>query len=105
MAWWSATAGNAACLLPQVATQFSWEAERFLEETCVKAGLEREAWKDPRTRIQAFTAEVFGEAASCAEETQLGGAFSKPISVLACGATGGQTTRVRRNRPCRIPAG
>jgi AmmeMemoRadiSam system protein A len=51
-------------LLPQVATQFNWGAQRFLEETCVKAGLKREAWKDPATRIQAFTAEVFSEAAS-----------------------------------------
>jgi AmmeMemoRadiSam system protein A len=51
-------------LLPQVASQFHWPAQRFLEETCVKAGLEREAWKDPATRVQAFTAEVFSEAAS-----------------------------------------
>jgi AmmeMemoRadiSam system protein A len=50
-------------LLPQVATEFDWQAERFLEETCVKAGLERVAWKDPHTRVQAFTAEVFSEAA------------------------------------------
>ena len=50
-------------LLPQVATEFHWQAARFLEETCVKAGLEREAWKDPHTRIQAFTAEVFSESA------------------------------------------
>jgi AmmeMemoRadiSam system protein A len=50
-------------LLPQVASQFNWGAQRFLEETCVKAGLERDAWKDPATRIQAFTAEVFSEAA------------------------------------------
>jgi AmmeMemoRadiSam system protein A len=50
-------------LLPQVATEFKWQAARFLEETCVKAGLEREAWKDPHTRVQAFTAEVFSEAA------------------------------------------
>jgi AmmeMemoRadiSam system protein A len=49
-------------LLPQVATEFKWQAARFLEETCVKAGLEREAWKDPQTRIQAFTAEVFSES-------------------------------------------
>jgi AmmeMemoRadiSam system protein A len=49
-------------LLPQVATEFRWQAARFLEETCVKAGLEREAWKDPQTRIQAFTAEVFSES-------------------------------------------
>lgn len=50
-------------LLPQVASQFNWGAQRFLEETCVKAGLERDAWKDPATRLQAFTAEVFSEAA------------------------------------------
>jgi AmmeMemoRadiSam system protein A len=51
-------------LLPQVASQFNWGAQRFLEETCVKAGLDREAWKDRATRVQAFTAEVFSEAAS-----------------------------------------
>jgi AmmeMemoRadiSam system protein A len=51
-------------LLPQVANQFNWGPQRFLEETCVKAGLEREAWNDPATRVQAFTAEVFSEAAS-----------------------------------------
>jgi len=50
-------------LLPQVATQFKWQAQRFLEETCVKAGLQRDAWKDSATRVQAFTAEVFSEAA------------------------------------------
>src|SRR5271156_5083592 len=50
-------------LLPQVASQFNWGAQRFLEETCVKAGLDRDAWKNPATRVQAFTAEVFAEAA------------------------------------------
>ena len=49
-------------LLPQVATEFRWTAERFLEETCIKAGLERDAWKHPDTRIQAFTAEIFSES-------------------------------------------
>ena len=59
-------------LLPQVASQFNWGALRFLEETCVKAGLERDAWKDPATKVQAFTAEVFSETASPAapRETQ-----------------------------------
>jgi AmmeMemoRadiSam system protein A len=49
-------------LLPQVAKEFRWTAERLLEETCVKAGLRRDAWKDPTTRIQAFAAEAFSEA-------------------------------------------
>jgi uncharacterized protein len=48
-------------LLPQVATQYGWTAERFLAETCIKAGFERHAWKDPASRIYAFTAEVFSE--------------------------------------------
>jgi AmmeMemoRadiSam system protein A len=48
-------------LLPQVATQFRWDARRFLEETCVKAELERDAWKDPSTKIQVFTAEILKE--------------------------------------------
>ena len=49
-------------LLPQVAAQFHWSARRFLEETCAKAGFEREAWQDPATQVQAFTAEVFSES-------------------------------------------
>jgi AmmeMemoRadiSam system protein A len=49
-------------LLPQVAAQFHWNAQRFLEETCAKADLARDAWKGPVTRVQAFTAEVFSEA-------------------------------------------
>lgn len=60
--------GQRGLLLPQVAMEFRWTAERFLEETCAKGGLERDAWKDPATRIQAFTAEVFGESTLRCEE-------------------------------------
>ena len=49
-------------LLPQVAIEFQWTAERLLEETCVKAGFERGAWKDPEKRIHGFTAEIFCES-------------------------------------------
>ena len=49
-------------LLPQVATEHHWTRERFLEEACAKAGLPSDAWKDPTTRVLAFTAEVFSEA-------------------------------------------
>jgi AmmeMemoRadiSam system protein A len=49
-------------LLPQVAAEFRWTAERFLEETCTKAGIERDAWKHPDTRVEAFTAEIFSES-------------------------------------------
>lgn len=49
-------------LLPQVAPELHLSALKFLEETCVKAGLERDAWKDPETQVQAFTAEIFRES-------------------------------------------
>jgi uncharacterized protein len=55
-------------LLPQVATECHWNAGRFLEETCVKAGLERDAWRVPETKIHGFTAEVFSESDFRAEE-------------------------------------
>src|SRR5690348_10592222 len=56
-------------LLPQVAPQFGWSGLRFLEETCAKAGLPPDAWKDTATHVQAFTAEVFSEADFSARET------------------------------------
>jgi AmmeMemoRadiSam system protein A len=49
-------------LLPQVAAEYRWTRERFLQETCLKAGLPPDAWKDSETRIEIFTAEVFREA-------------------------------------------
>ena len=49
-------------LLPQVAVQFRWGGIRFLEATCEKAGLPRDAWKQPGTRVHAFTAQVFTES-------------------------------------------
>jgi AmmeMemoRadiSam system protein A len=48
-------------LLPQVATKRQWTGQRLLEETCVKAGLARDAWRDPATELFGFTAEVFSE--------------------------------------------
>jgi AmmeMemoRadiSam system protein A len=48
-------------LLPQVATKFHFSAEEFLEETCLKAGLPRHAWRTEGTVLKAFTAEVIGE--------------------------------------------
>ncbi len=48
-------------LLPQVAIEHRMTREQFLEETCRKAGLPREAWRDPEARLFAFTCEVFSE--------------------------------------------
>ncbi len=48
-------------LLPQVASEYGWDRETFLDQTCVKAGLAPGAWRHPETRIEKFSAEVFGE--------------------------------------------
>lgn len=51
----------AGLLLPQVATEWGWDRETFLNQTCVKAGLPPTAWRSPETKIEHFSAEVFGE--------------------------------------------
>lgn len=48
-------------LLPQVATEYGWDCDTFLEHTCTKAGLKPSAWKDAETRIERFSAQVFSE--------------------------------------------
>lgn len=45
-------------LLPQVATEHGLGREEFLQETCVKAGLPRDAWEDPATTVSGFTCEI-----------------------------------------------
>lgn len=47
-------------LLPQVATEYGWDRETFLQQTCCKAGLPMHAWKDKETRIFIFSADIFG---------------------------------------------
>jgi len=48
-------------LLPQVPVEERWDRQRFLEETCAKAGMRSGCWKDENTDIFMFTAVVFGE--------------------------------------------
>ena len=49
-------------LLPQVAIEHRLTREQFLQETCRKAGLPREAWREPEARLFGFTCEVFSES-------------------------------------------
>lgn len=48
-------------LLPQVAVEWKWDAKGFLEHTCEKAGLDRNAWKDLNNKIYKFQAQIFTE--------------------------------------------
>ncbi len=51
--------GAGGVLLPQVATEYGWDRKTFLENTCLKARLPIDAWKDDKTEIYIFSAEVF----------------------------------------------
>ncbi len=48
-------------LLPQVADEYGWDRDTFLDNTARKAGLPRNAWKDPEAVIYVFTAEIIQE--------------------------------------------
>ena len=47
-------------LLPQVATEGGWDKEGFLQQTCCKASLPADAWKEG-AEIYTFSAEIFHE--------------------------------------------
>jgi AmmeMemoRadiSam system protein A len=50
-------------LLPQVAVTHQLSAEQFLAETCRKAELPLDAWRDPETKLFGFTSEIFSGSA------------------------------------------
>jgi hypothetical protein len=50
---------HSGLLLPQVATEQGWNATQFLEQTCLKAGLPKESYKDKFAEVYRFSAEVF----------------------------------------------
>ena len=47
-------------LLPQVAIEWKWDGVEFASQTCVKAGLPRDAWRNGAELLK-FEAEVFGD--------------------------------------------
>jgi AmmeMemoRadiSam system protein A len=53
--------GKSGLLLPQVAPEHGLDREAFLAAVCRKAGLPRDAWRDPECVLRGFTADVFGE--------------------------------------------
>ena len=56
--------GRRGLLLPEVAPEFSWGAIQMFDAVCRKAGLPRDAWRDPGTRMFAFRTIRFGGSAS-----------------------------------------
>ncbi|MCD6581825.1 MAG: AmmeMemoRadiSam system protein A [Desulfuromusa sp.] len=52
---------NRGVLLPQVATEYGWDRETFLRQTCVKAGLSENSWQHPDTDIYIFGGQIIHE--------------------------------------------
>jgi len=48
-------------LLPQVATEYGWDRLTFLQQTCLKAGLSKDAWQEADTDIYIFSAQIIKE--------------------------------------------
>jgi uncharacterized protein (TIGR00296 family) len=48
-------------LLPQVPIEWGWDAEEFLSQCCIKAGLPPDNWLLKETRVQKFQAIIFAE--------------------------------------------
>lgn len=51
--------GRSGLLLPQVPVAWNWDRETFLSQTCAKAGLEADAWREPSATLYWFEAVVF----------------------------------------------
>jgi AmmeMemoRadiSam system protein A len=51
---------NRSTFLPQVWKQLP-DHEQFLEHLCLKGRMSPKAWQDPKTTVEVYQAEVFGE--------------------------------------------
>ena len=52
---------SSGLLLPQVPVEYDWNVEEFLQHTCEKAGLEMDAWKNEKVKIEKFEGIVYKE--------------------------------------------
>lgn len=53
--------GTSGLLLPQVATEYGWDAKTFLDHTCMKAGLSGRCWTSRNVEILTFEGQIFSE--------------------------------------------
>lgn len=58
-------------LLPQVAIEHRFDAVTFLEQTCLKAGLPKDAWRKGKVKVYAFQAQIFTEVKPDGEVIEL----------------------------------
>jgi hypothetical protein len=54
--------GTSGLLLPQVATEWEWDASEFLTNCCLKAGLPPDSWLLTDIAVKVFEAQIFEES-------------------------------------------
>jgi len=59
------------CLLPQVAVEWGWNEKQLLEHTCMKAGLDKDAWQRDSCKVYRFSAQIFSEKGGKVIDTPL----------------------------------
>ncbi len=52
---------SSGLLLPQVPVEYGWNEKEFLNNTCEKAGLAADTWKDPKTEVLKFEGIIYKE--------------------------------------------
>jgi uncharacterized protein (TIGR00296 family) len=58
---------NSGLLLPQVATEWKWDASEFLVNCCLKAGLPPDSWLLDGVEVKVFEGEIFEETEPAGE--------------------------------------
>jgi uncharacterized protein (TIGR00296 family) len=53
--------GRSGLLLPQVAIEYNWTRDEYLNNVCYKAGLDPSLLHDKATQLYRFQAEIFHE--------------------------------------------
>jgi uncharacterized protein (TIGR00296 family) len=59
--------GSSGLLLPQVATEWHWDASEFLTNCCLKAGLPPDSWLLDGVKVKTFEGEIFAEVEPAGE--------------------------------------
>ncbi len=54
-------------LLPQVAVEYGWNSREFLDQTCVKAGMQPGCWLREDVDVYRFSARIFKEETPAGE--------------------------------------
>ena len=52
---------NSGLLLPQVPVEYGWSEKEFLNNTCEKAGLAADMWKNSKTEVLKFEGIIYKE--------------------------------------------